>query len=149
MLKQGTASLARRRPLNPGRRLCTFTYYLATPREGSFAMAVNAELLQTLRRGIDCCRRGDWNEGLRCLGQVAERGDTGLPGVFYSYLGYGIALREQGGRGKALHRSSEATAYGAPPGEAPAGVARRSTKTMPRLSTPLFRHSSMKWATFS
>ncbi|HYX24347.1 MAG TPA: hypothetical protein VFC23_09370 [Thermoanaerobaculia bacterium] len=58
-------------------------------------MAVNAELLQTLRRGIDCCRRGDWNEGLRHLGQIAERGETGLPGIFYSYLGYGIALREQ------------------------------------------------------
>lgn len=58
-------------------------------------MAASAELLTTLREGIDCCRRGNWNEGLRYLGQVAERGDTGLPGVFYSYLGYGIALREQ------------------------------------------------------
>jgi uncharacterized protein HemY len=58
-------------------------------------MAVSAELLAKLRKGIDCCRRGDWNEGLRHLGQIAERGDTGLPGLFYSYLGYGIALREQ------------------------------------------------------
>jgi hypothetical protein len=58
-------------------------------------MAVSTELLNTLRRGIDCCRRGDWNEGLRHLGQIAEQGDTGLPGLFYSYLGYGIALREQ------------------------------------------------------
>ena len=58
-------------------------------------MAVNTELLSTLRRGIDCCRRGDWNEGLRQLGQIAERGDTGLPGIYYSYLGYGIALREK------------------------------------------------------
>ncbi|MEA2601137.1 MAG: hypothetical protein QOF89_2129 [Acidobacteriota bacterium] len=60
-------------------------------------MAASAELLTKLRQGIDCCRRGDWNEGLRYLGQIAERGDTGtgLPGVFYSYLGYGIALREQ------------------------------------------------------
>ncbi len=60
-------------------------------------MAASAELLITLREGIDCCRRGDWNEGLRYLGQVAERGNTGsgLPGIFYSYLGYGIALREQ------------------------------------------------------
>jgi hypothetical protein len=60
-------------------------------------MAASAELLTKLRQGIDCCRRGDWNEGLRHLGQIAERGDmgTGLPGVFYSYLGYGIALREQ------------------------------------------------------
>jgi hypothetical protein len=58
-------------------------------------MAVSTELLNTLRRGIDCCRRGDWNEGLRQLGQIAERGDTGLPGIYYSYLGYGIALREK------------------------------------------------------
>jgi len=60
-------------------------------------MPVSAELLAKLREGIDCCRRGNWNEGLRYLGQVAERGDTGtgLPGLFYSYLGYGIALREQ------------------------------------------------------
>jgi len=60
-------------------------------------MAASAELLTTLREGIACCRRGNWNEGLRYLGQVAERGDAGssLPGIFYSYLGYGIALREQ------------------------------------------------------
>ena len=58
-------------------------------------MALSTELLSSLRRGIDCCRRGDWNEGLRQLGKIAERGDTGLPGLFYSYLGYGIALREQ------------------------------------------------------
>ncbi|HEX4961440.1 MAG TPA: hypothetical protein VF173_11420 [Thermoanaerobaculia bacterium] len=60
-------------------------------------MAANADVLLTMRRGIDCCRRGDWNEGLRHLGQIAERGDAGasLPGIFYSYLGYGIALREQ------------------------------------------------------
>jgi hypothetical protein len=58
-------------------------------------MAVSTDLLNTLRRGIDCCRRGDWNEGLRHLGQIAEKGDTGLPGIYYSYLGYGIALREK------------------------------------------------------
>jgi hypothetical protein len=58
-------------------------------------MAVSTELLNTMRRGIDCCRRGDWNEGLRHLGQIAEQGDADLPGLFYSYLGYGIALREQ------------------------------------------------------
>lgn len=60
-------------------------------------MAVSVEVLDTLKQGIECCRRGDWNEGLRHLGRIAERGDasSGLPGVFYSYLGYGIALREQ------------------------------------------------------
>jgi hypothetical protein len=54
-------------------------------------------LTGALKLGIDCCRRGDWNEGLHHLGRIAERGEGGtqLPGLFYSYLGYGIALREQ------------------------------------------------------
>jgi hypothetical protein len=60
-------------------------------------MAVSAEVAHTLKLGIDCCRRGNWNEGLRHLGQVAEteEGGGGLPGLFYSYLGYGIALRDR------------------------------------------------------
>lgn len=58
-------------------------------------MAVSAEMLDKLRRGIDCCRRGDWNEGLRQLGLIAQQGNPGLPGIYYSYLGYGIALREK------------------------------------------------------
>jgi hypothetical protein len=58
-------------------------------------MAASSALTGVLKHGIECCRRGDWNEGLRHLGQIAERGETGLPGLFYSYLGYGIALREQ------------------------------------------------------
>ncbi len=60
-------------------------------------MAVSAEVADILRSGIECCRRGDWNAGLRFLGQVAEKEETsgGLPGLFYSYLGYGIALRDR------------------------------------------------------
>lgn len=60
-------------------------------------MAVSEEIAETLRIGIDCCRRGDWNQGLRHLGQIAEAGESAgsLPGVFYSYLGYGIALRDK------------------------------------------------------
>lgn len=60
-------------------------------------MALSAEVADTLRLGIDCCRRGDWNAGLRYLGEIAQTEDTagGLPGVFYSYLGYGIALRDR------------------------------------------------------
>jgi hypothetical protein len=46
-----------------------------------------------LDHGLECCRRGDWNEGLRYLGRITEAGhSTDLPGLFYSYLGYGIAL---------------------------------------------------------
>ena len=49
-----------------------------------------------LRRGIERCRHGDWDTGLAFLGRIAE-GDrpTTLPGLFYSYLGYGIALRQK------------------------------------------------------
>ena len=60
-------------------------------------MAVSPVMTGDLNHGIECCRRGDWNEGLRHLGEIAEKGETGpgLPGLFYSYLGYGIALRQQ------------------------------------------------------
>jgi tetratricopeptide (TPR) repeat protein len=60
-------------------------------------MALSAEVAEYVRRGVECCRRGDWNEGLRCLGKVAENDEKpeGLPGLFYSYLGYGIALRDK------------------------------------------------------
>lgn len=54
------------------------------------------DLTNILRRGVDLCREGDWERGLSYLGRIAE-GDraSGLPGVFYSYLGYGIALRQK------------------------------------------------------
>jgi hypothetical protein len=58
-------------------------------------MAVRSTLADTLNHGIDCCRKGNWSEGLRHLGWIAERGAGELPGLFYSYLGYGIALRDQ------------------------------------------------------
>jgi uncharacterized protein HemY len=60
-------------------------------------MAASPAMTGIMKHGIECCRRGDWNEGLRHLGQIAERREegSGLPGLFYSYLGYGIALREQ------------------------------------------------------
>jgi hypothetical protein len=49
-----------------------------------------------LRRGIDRCRQGDWEVGLAFLGRIAESDrSSGLPGIFYSYLGYGIALRQR------------------------------------------------------
>jgi hypothetical protein len=60
-------------------------------------MATSAAMSDTLKLGIDYCRRGDWTNGLRHLGQIAELGEAAgeLPGVFYSYLGYGIALKEK------------------------------------------------------
>jgi len=49
-----------------------------------------------LGRAIDQCRKGNWEQGLPYLGQLAEsESRSALPGLFYSYLGYGIALREQ------------------------------------------------------
>ena len=55
--------------------------------------AVRREISETLSRALDLCRSGDWDGGLLYLGRLAESGEPsdGLPGLFYSYLGYGIA----------------------------------------------------------
>jgi hypothetical protein len=55
--------------------------------------AVRREISYTLSRALVLCREGNWNEGLVYLGQLAESGEPGsaMPGLFYSYLGYGIA----------------------------------------------------------
>lgn len=54
------------------------------------------DLSHVLRRGIERCRQGDWEVGLAFLGRIAEaERSTALPGLFYSYLGYGIALRQR------------------------------------------------------
>ena len=54
------------------------------------------DYFSVLRRGIERCRRGDWETGLAFLGRVAEaERSSALPGLFYSYLGYGIALRQR------------------------------------------------------
>ncbi len=51
-------------------------------------------LSKLAQRGITLCRKGNWKEGVRILARVAEgdRDGVELPGQFYSYLGYGIAL---------------------------------------------------------
>lgn len=55
-----------------------------------------SDLSNILQRGVGLCRQGDWERGLAYLGQIAEaERSTALPGVFYSYLGYGIALRQK------------------------------------------------------
>ncbi len=56
-----------------------------------------AETLNKMaQRGIDLCRQGSWQEGVRVLGRVAESNLEGveLPSRFFSYLGYGIARVE-------------------------------------------------------
>ncbi len=45
--------------------------------------------------GIDLCRKGDWADGLtRLVGAAASAERSNLPGIAFSYLGYGLALRE-------------------------------------------------------
>ena len=53
--------------------------------------------IDQLEKGIDCCRRGDWETGFAHLSAVAERQTKPgeLPSRYYSYLGYGMALREK------------------------------------------------------
>jgi tetratricopeptide (TPR) repeat protein len=49
-----------------------------------------------LRRGIDHCRRGEWDEGLQYLleADVSDNDQT-LPGLYFSYLGHALARRDQ------------------------------------------------------
>lgn len=65
--------------------LCRFIYNMA-PEE-----KIVDQLSEALRRGIELCRQGEWSNGLNFLGQIAEAGCTNVPGLYYSYLGYGIA----------------------------------------------------------
>ena len=50
-----------------------------------------------MRDAIESCRRGAWREGLPALARIAEQETRpgALPALVYSYLGYGIALRQQ------------------------------------------------------
>lgn len=62
------------------------------PGSGAGARAISG----MLGRAIEECRQGHWDQGLPYLGLLADSEDrSSLPGLFYSYLGYGIALREQ------------------------------------------------------
>ncbi len=55
-------------------------------------LAARQSLEEVVRRGVECCRQDDWDGGLYFLGRVAEADRSkALPGLFYSYLGYGIA----------------------------------------------------------
>jgi tetratricopeptide (TPR) repeat protein len=50
-----------------------------------------------MQDAIERCRRGGWKEALPALARMAERDERqgALPALVYSYLGYGIALRQQ------------------------------------------------------
>jgi tetratricopeptide (TPR) repeat protein len=51
------------------------------------------EIQVAAAKGLALCRAGDWDRGLQLLGAAAEgrQGAAELPGLVYSYLGYGIA----------------------------------------------------------
>ena len=59
-----------------------------------------SKLQEAAQRGIDLCRAGTWKAGMETLGKIAEadRQGTELSGLFYSYLGYGIARYERRGK---------------------------------------------------
>jgi tetratricopeptide (TPR) repeat protein len=61
------------------------------------AAARASELTEAMRDAIDRCRRGGWKDGLPALARIAEQEERSgaLPALVYSYLGYGIALRQQ------------------------------------------------------
>jgi hypothetical protein len=100
--------------LNSRALLCKFSYLHVDEGGASMEMA-QPDFSDVLRRGIERCRQGDWEVGLSFLGRIAEgcrQGDwevglsflgriaegersSALPGLFYSYLGYGIALRQR------------------------------------------------------
>jgi tetratricopeptide (TPR) repeat protein len=54
-------------------------------------------MTDAMRDAIERCRRGGWREGLPALARIAEQEARpgSLPALVYSYLGYGIALRQQ------------------------------------------------------
>jgi tetratricopeptide (TPR) repeat protein len=55
------------------------------------------EMSDAMREGIEACRRGDWRIGLPALSRIAEdeQRSAAMPALAYSYLGYGVALRQQ------------------------------------------------------
>lgn len=74
-----------------------------SPEPLPLAPPVSAEATELAWRGVEHCRQGEWTLGLYWSSLAAEsapRGE-GLPALFYSYLGYGIA-RFEGNRRQGL-----------------------------------------------
>lgn len=68
---------------------------MAMPESSTGSDTEGINVSATLERGIKACREGDWDQGLALLGGLADRNIQDLPGLFYSWLGYGIALHEK------------------------------------------------------
>ncbi len=59
------------------------------------ARALRSPEFQQALQGIEQCRRGDWTGGVSHLAQAAASAERGaLPGIVFSFLGYGLALKE-------------------------------------------------------
>lgn len=69
----------------------------AAPATAASTAARPAGLTEAMLDAIDRCRRGGWKDGLPALARIAEQEERpgALPALVYSYLGYGIALRQQ------------------------------------------------------
>lgn len=69
--------------------------------------AQQEHLATVCERGIDLCRRGDWQQGLVDLAWLVKgKQAKNLPGLCYSYLGYGLAQTQkqvEKGRKYCLH----------------------------------------------
>ncbi|MCP4658966.1 MAG: hypothetical protein GY856_26435, partial [bacterium] len=49
-----------------------------------------------LEKGLELCRKGEWDVGLDYLEKLANREkQSDLPSLFFSYMGYGIAHRQR------------------------------------------------------
>ena len=58
--------------------------------------AEQQDQVYSTRRGLEACRREDWEQGLQLLGGLVNgRSSLEAPSVVYSYLGYGLALKEK------------------------------------------------------
>jgi len=69
--------------------------------------AQQEHLAAVCERGIDLCRQGDWQQGLVDLAWLVKgKQAKNLPGLCYSYLGYGLAHSQkqvEKGRKYCLH----------------------------------------------
>src|SRR5688572_30659514 len=58
----------------------------------SWRASGNLPMPVAVRRGIDHCRRGEWDEGLQYLLEAdSSDDDQTLPGLYFSYLGHALA----------------------------------------------------------
>jgi tetratricopeptide (TPR) repeat protein len=74
-----------------------------SPEPLPLAPPISPEATELAWRGVEHCRQGEWTLGLYWLSLAAESapGGEGLPALFYSYLGYGMA-RFEGNRRQGL-----------------------------------------------